>query len=263
VLVTPSHPGNIGAAARALKAMGLNGLNVVAARVGGFRDDPAALALAANAHDVLQQAQGWPDLAAALDGVSLSFAMTGYPREFGPALLDLPEAAARGRAHLDNDPGDLAFVFGSERSGLTNADLTRCTLACAIDADPRHGSLNLAQAVQVVAYECRRARLGVSQVPAPVDEVAGVPGRRPFALEPAATGAEIEALFVHLEQALQAVGFLDPLQPRHLMTRLRRLFGRAVPSRTDVAILRGICAAMIEPKATRAGRRMGRPADGG
>jgi tRNA C32,U32 (ribose-2'-O)-methylase TrmJ len=133
-------------------------------------------------------------------------------------------------------------VFGTERSGLANRDVQRCHFSCAIPADPRFGSLNLAQAVQVTAYEMRCAL----QASPPLQP------QRPI---PRATVEHTERLFVSLEQALTAVGFHDPEQPRHLMARLRSVFDRAELTAAEVDILLGICAAMVEPKALRAGRK--------
>jgi tRNA/rRNA methyltransferase len=248
VLVAPSHPGNIGAAARAIRTMGFRRLAVVAPREPGFRSHDEALAFATHAADVLQAASVHESLTQALDGVRLSFAMTGYAREFGPPLLDLRSAAARAHAHLDGEPGDVAFVFGAERNGLANEDIERCSACCAIAADAQAASLNLAQAVQVAAYECRLALAGGA-----ID-----PRLTPFAAETPASHDHIEGMFAHLEQALVALGYLDPAQPKRLMSRLRRLLARAQPSDAEVDILRGIAAAIVERRAERAGRKGGR-----
>ena len=247
VLVAPSHPGNIGAAARALKTMGLARLAVVAPREAGFREHADALAFAANAPDVLRAATDHATLTEALHGVQLAFGMTGYAREFGPRLIDVRAAAQEARAALADTDAEVAFVFGTERSGLSNDDVERCQACCAIPADARYGSLNLAQAVQVAAYECRRAL------------VADASPASPFGAEAGASVDQVEHLYAHLEQALVTLGYLDPVQPKRLMSRLRRLLARAQPSTAEVDILRGICAAIIERKSDRAGgkRRAG------
>lgn len=248
VLVAPSHPGNIGAAARAIRTMGFARLAVVAPREAGFREHPEALAFATHAVEVLQAATVHDTLAQALDGVRLAFAMTGYGREFGPPLVDLRSAVQRAGALLAETAGDVAFVFGSERSGLGNEDVERCNACCAIAADAAAASLNLAQAVQVAAYECRLALFGGA-----ID-----PRLQPFAAEPPAAHDRLEGLFTHLEQALVAIGYLDPAQPKRLLARLRRLLARAAPSDTEVDILRGIAAAIVERRSARAGRKGGR-----
>jgi len=248
VLVAPSHPGNIGAAARAIRTMGFGRLAVVAPREPGFRSHDEALAFATHAADVLQAATVHETLAAALDGVRLSFAMTGYAREFGPPLFDLRSAAARMRVHLEQEPGDVAFVFGGERNGLANDDVERCSACCAIAADPDAASLNLAQAVQVTAYECRLAVAGGS-IAAQL---------MPFGDQAPAGHEHIEGMFTHLEQALVELGYLDPSQPKRLMSRLRRLLARAQPTDAEIDILRGIAAAIVERRTDRAGRKQSR-----
>jgi tRNA/rRNA methyltransferase len=244
VLVAPSHPGNIGAAARAVKAMGFARLAVVNPRVADFRHDPEAVALSVGAVDVLMAATDHPELSAALAGVTCAYAMTGYTREFGPPLVDLRAACAESGVHLSASGSEVAFVFGTERSGLTNEEVECCHASCAIPADPAHGSLNLAQAVQVAAYEMRLALC------------ADLPASR-FATEPAASVDALEGMYAHLGQALIALGYLDPDVPRKLLSRLRRLLARAHPTASEVDILRGICAAIITRKGERAGSRSG------
>lgn len=247
VLVAPSHPGNIGAAARALKTMGFASLHAVAPRHAGFAAEPEAVALATHGADVLAAAQSHATLTEALAGVTLAFAMTGYAREFGPPLLDLRGAAALAAQELQQPTGDIALVFGTERSGLTNEEVEQCQRCCAIPADAQHGSLNLAQAVMVAAYECRLALYGG----------AIAPDAAPFEEEPAASVDRLEGLYAHLERALVASGFLDDEAPKKLMPRLRRLFARARPSDKEVDILRGICATLETPKHERIGRKHG------
>lgn len=248
VLVAPSHPGNIGAAARAIRTMGFARLAVVAPREPGFKSHAEAVAFAAGAADVLHAATVHADLVDALRGVHFAAAMTGYSRQFGPRLMDLRSAAAQTRALLDagGAPGaEVAFVFGTERSGLANEDVERCHVCCAIPADPAHPSLNLAQAVQVAAYECR---LALHETVAPHDR---------FAAELPATVEATEGMLAHLERALTALGYHDPGEPKHLMARLRRLFARARPTQSEIDILRGVCAAIEQRKEERRGRKQG------
>ena len=251
VLVEPTHCGNIGAAARAIRAMGFCGLSVVAPRASDYRAAADAVALSANAVAVLRESRSHATLVEALDGVTLAFAMTGYPREFGPPHRPVRDAALQAAGWLRQGQGPVAFVFGTERSGLANRDVLRCHFSCAIPADARLGSLNLAQAVQVAAYEMRCALASPADARAPAP-----PGGAPVQM--------IERLFEVLEQALTAIGFHDPQQPRQVMARLRSLFSRAGLGTDEVKLLMGICAAMVEPKRLRAGQKKpGGPKGGG
>jgi tRNA/rRNA methyltransferase len=252
VLVEPSHPGNIGAAARAIKTMGFGNLAVINARHANYRDEPDAVALATGAADVLRASRHETQLVDALAGVTMAYAMTGYDRQYGPPLVDLRSAAHATAGLIDSDAtARVAFVFGTERAGLTNEDVNRCQACCAIPADALFASLNLAQAVQVSAYECRLAL----RASAAVD-----PRQRRFAAaEPAASVDAMESFYRHLEQALLVIGYLDAHEPKRLMPRLRRLFNRARPTATELDVLRGVCAAIIESRAARAGRKGGKP----
>lgn len=228
--------------------MGLAQLHVVAPRHADFATQAEAVALATHGADVLATTRAHASLADALAGVSLAFAMTGYARVFGAPMVDVRAAAAQAALELQGeDRGDIAFVFGTERSGLTNEEVEQCQRCCAIPADPEHGSLNLAQAVMVTAYECRLALYGtavdVAVAPAPDD--------------PPASVERLEGLYAHLERALVAAGFLDAQAPKKLMPRLRRLFARARPTDKEIDILRGICAALEQPKRDRIGTRDG------
>ena len=248
VLVQPTLAANIGAAARAIKTMGFGRLVVVDPRDSSYRSDADAVALATGAADVLAASRSAPDLASGLDGVALAIAMTGYDREFGPPLRDLRSVAAQAAQHLAAlHEGDIAFVFGTERSGLANADVLRCQLCCAIPANPQFASLNLAQSVQVTAYECQLALRGTTTIQ---------PGQLRFGPDDAPAGVEaLEKLYQHFEEAATAVGFHDPAEPKTLMVRVRRLFNRARPTQTEVDLLRGVLAAVIESRADRAGRK--------
>src|SRR5882757_8194863 len=190
VLVEPTHCGNIGAAARAIQTMGFCGLSVVAPRDRGYRGADEAVALAANAIQVLRDSQMHATTVEALHDVNLAYAMTGYAREFGPRHRPLRQAALHAASWLQQGAGAVAFVFGTERSGLVNRDVQRCHFSCAIPADTQFGSLNLAQAVQVAAYELRCA-LSPCEVPPPAS--------RPTAR---ATVEHAERLFESLERAL-------------------------------------------------------------
>jgi tRNA/rRNA methyltransferase len=231
VLVEPSHPGNVGAAARALKTMGFSRLVLVAPRVPQVQTDPEAIAMASGAEDVLASARIVPTIGDALAGVTWSVALTARMREYGPPQLAPREAANEAQAHVRS--GDIAFVFGNERTGLSNEHVERCSALAHIPANPAYSSLNLAQAVQVLADELRMAYLaggGGAAGSTPQDETAS--GRAP--------NDDIERMYVHLENALIALDFLDPANPKKLMSRLRRLFARAGLEREEVNIVRGI-----------------------
>lgn len=249
VLVAPSHPGNIGAAARAIKTMGFARLVVVQPKHADYREHAEAVALATGAADVLTASTSFETLTEALAGVRTACAMTGYDRQFGPPLADLRTCAADS-ARAVGAGEDIAFVFGTERSGLENEDVERCQMCCAIPADPAFSSLNLAQAVQVTAYECQLALRGAAKVH---------DGQRRFVPDEMPAPVEaLEGFYLHLEQALIVVGALDPDEPKRLMQRLRRLFNRARPTQTEIDVLRGVTAAIIESRADRAGRKRGR-----
>jgi tRNA/rRNA methyltransferase len=163
-------------------------------------------------------------------------------------MVDVRRAALQmAQALSSREKGGIAFVFGTERDGLRNEDVERCQFSCGIPASAEFSSLNLAQAVQVTAYECQLALKGDADIQPEqtrfVDEEA-----------PASVGA-LEGLYTHLEQAMVAIGYLDPEEPKRLMARLRRLFNRARPTQTELDVLRGISAAIIESRSERAGRK--------
>lgn len=229
VLVEPSHPGNVGAAARALKTMGFSRLVLVAPRVPHVQSDPEAVAMASGADDVLASAHVVSTLGEALSGVHWSIALTARTREYGPPRLAPRAAAAHACTQVES--GDIALVFGNERTGLANEHVEQCSALAHIPANPAYSSLNLAQAVQVLAYELRVAFL----------EQASEPAQQPAAdTGTLAQSEEIERMYLHLENALIALDFLDPRNPKKLMTRLRRLFARTGLEREEVNILRGI-----------------------
>jgi tRNA/rRNA methyltransferase len=227
VLCATSHPGNIGASARAMQTMGLSRLVLVTPR---HFPDADADAMAAGASAILNAARVVASLDQALAAASLAIGFSARPREF--AGMVLPVRAAMQEALRYAASGDVALVFGTEMSGLSNAELSRCQLVATIPAVPDFGSLNLAAAVQVAAYELRVAALGDSVWTAPT-------------FEPA-TQEEIERLFEQGERALIAIDFLRPAQPKRLLPRLRRLFSRARLEKEEVNILRGILARIEE-----------------
>lgn len=224
VLVEPSHPGNIGGAARAMKNMGLNDLALV--RPKRF-PDPQADWRAAGAADLLRRAAVFDRLEDAIADRMLVAGTTGRARG-----LPWPTKTAEEFAALMAEPDErrVAVLFGREASGLTNEELRLCQLHLVIPASSRYPSLNLAMAVQVVAYELRKA----AEAAPPGVSVTDGWDRAP------ATAAQIADLFQHLEAVLVDIDFLDPRAPRQTMPRLRRLLARARPDETEVAMLRGV-----------------------
>ena len=228
VLCETSHPGNIGAAARAMKTMGVTTLHLVNPR---RFPDPEALWRASRANDVLERASVDDSLDAALHGVAFAVACTARTRDVAVPAMDAREAAARVIAVAHSQP--VALVFGNETYGLTTEEVNKCNVLASIPANPEYSSLNLGAAVQVFAYELRMAA-GHS---APTE---AVPER--------ATHEQVEGFYDHLERAMAETGFLDPEHPKKLMPRVRRLFARAALEPDEVNILRGIVKAMSKPK---------------
>ena len=224
VLARPSHPGNIGSAARAMKTMGLSQLRLVQPRA--FPHDEAS-ALASGALDVLERAQVFETLEAALADCVLAVGCSARSRDLSHPPRALREAAPLVLASAAAAP--VALVFGNETFGLTNEELARCQWLAMIPANPRYASLNLAAAVQVACYELSTAASAFSVPAAPEHEPATV--------------EEVEAFHAHLERAMIASGFLDPQMPKRLMERMRRLFARAALEREEVRFLRGMLAA--------------------
>ncbi len=227
ILVGVSHAGNVGAAARAMKVMGFSDLVLVAPRFADVLSRDETVAMASGAADVLARARVVASLAEALEGVSHACATAMTPRDFGPpteAPRDhLPTVAASGAT--------LGFVFGSERYGLANEDVYRCHACLSIPTHPGYGSLNLAQAVQILAYEWRQALGGFPVAPRTVDASL-------------ADGAAVQGLLEHWQRALVHIGHLDPAAPKKLLPRLNQLLNRAELSQEEVHLLRGIATSM-------------------
>ncbi len=238
----PSHPGNVGSAARAIKTMGFGELVLVAPLTEAITTQPEAISLSSGAADVLARAQVVETLEQALAPVTLAFALTARPRDLGPPVCDIREAASQARAHLaDAQHGRVAIVLGTERSGLTNEHIALCQRICHIPANPEYSSLNVAQALQLAAWEMRYALLEADQrLPAtPALPQPPADGSLP------ASGDKVQALLAHWEQALVAVGFLNPKHPKKLMPRMRHLFGRNALTQDEVDMMRGVCTAML------------------
>ncbi|QTF93437.1 tRNA (cytosine(32)/uridine(32)-2'-O)-methyltransferase TrmJ [Halomonas sp. BM-2019] len=226
VLIGTSHPGNIGATARAMHNMGLADLALVAPRCEPVTAD--SVSRASGADHLVHAARVVETLEQAVADCTLVVGASARSRTLPWPMITPRELGARLPAELAGDGARVALMFGREDSGLTNAELQRCHAHVHIPTNPDFSSLNLAAAVQVLAYECRLAWLAGQEAP---DE------------EPAqalATHEELEHYFAHLERTLIAIGFHDPAMPRQLMARLRRFTLRARPERMELNILRGI-----------------------
>ncbi|MCB5191639.1 RNA methyltransferase [Methylobacillus arboreus] len=230
VLCQTSHPGNIGAAARAMKTMGLSQLMLVKPKSFPHAD---AVAMASGASDILESAQISETLAEALHGTTLAIGMSARRRELSHELVSARIGVQRAISTAHHAP--VAIVFGTEMSGLSNEELGHCQLLAMIPANPEYSSLNLAAAVQVISYELRMAALDNPQ-PAGLEAV------------PLAASEDVERFYSHLEQVLVEIGFLNPAQPKRLMQRLRRLYGRTKLEKEEVNILRGILSATQAPR---------------
>jgi len=229
VLCRPSHPGNIGAVARAMKTMGLTKLYLVEPKQ---FPDPEASTRATGAVDVLESAKIVSSLPAALIGSVFAVALSARQRDIGPTLGAPRETVSRLLAEAGQ--GEVALVFGNETMGLSNEEILHCQAAVTIPTNPAFSSLNLGAAVQVLCYECRMAAF--AQQPPMVE-----PGVTPFS-SAVATNDEVEGLYGHLEQVMTETGFFNPAQPGRLLPKLRRLFGRARLEKDEINILRGILA---------------------
>jgi tRNA/rRNA methyltransferase len=229
VLCETAHPGNIGAAARALKTMGLGRLYLVAPE---RFPDPQAEWLASGATNVLKAARVCANLDQALAGSAFTVACTSRPRGIAVPMVSAREAAARIIEVAREQPA--ALVFGNETFGLTAAEVGRCQLLATIPANPEYSSLNVAAAVQVLAYELRLAAHDGSVPAGKAREMA--------------SHEQVERFYEHLKRAMLEGGFLNPEHPKKLMPRLRRLFGRAHLEKEEVNILRGVIKALSTPK---------------
>jgi len=229
VLIETSHPGNVGATARAMKVMGFAHLVLVRPRFANVLVHEETVAMASGAADILVRARVVDTLDEALADSDHAIATAMTPRDFGPPTLSPREGLAALAAAAP--ARRLAFVFGSERYGMANEDVYRCHAVASIPTAPDYGSLNLAQAVQVMAYEWRQA-LGGFAVQARTAE------------PQLASMQAVQGLLTHWEQALTHIGFLDPAAPKKLMPRLNQLFNRADLRDEEIHILRGIAKAM-------------------
>jgi tRNA/rRNA methyltransferase len=229
ILISTSHAGNVGAAARAMKVMGFDDLVLVAPRWENVLKREETIQRASGALDVLEKARIVATLDEALEGMSYLCATAMTPRDFGPPTL----APREHFPTLAASPHSVAFLFGSERFGMANDDVYRCHAALTIPTNPDFGSLNLGAAIQVIAYEWRCALGGFGVTPsAPVSAPADAQA--------------VAGMLEHLERALVDIEFLDPAAPKKLMPRLNQLFNRAALTPEEIHILRGVAKAMSQ-----------------
>ena len=235
VLLNTSHYGNVGATARAMKVMGFSDLVLVQPRFDDVLSHEDTVAMASGAADILVRARIVGSLVEALDGITFAIATAMTPRDFGPPTQAPRELLPGLAAEVAQGRQRVAFVFGSERFGMRNEDVWRCHACVSIPTHPDYGSLNLAQAVQLVAYDWRTA-LGAYPVQARTTEPV------------LADGAEVAGALQHWQQVLEQIGFLDPAAPKRLMPRLQQLLNRAQLTREELHILRGIARAVGKRK---------------
>ncbi|MBK7547793.1 MAG: RNA methyltransferase [Rhodoferax sp.] len=253
ILINTSHAGNVGAAARAMKTMGFDDMVLVAPRWANVLRREETIQRASGALDVLEKCRVVDTLDEALDGMTHLCATAMTPRDFGPPTVTprehfdlllkkelfthIPrglEAENAGETGAFAKQG-VAFLFGSERFGMSNDDVYRCHACLSIPSNPAFGSLNLGAALQVIAYEWRLALGGFAAALAHAEPVPVMADAR-----------QVAGMLAHLEESLVAIGFLDPAAPKKLMPRLNQLFNRAGVTPEEIHILRGIAKAMAQ-----------------
>ena len=229
VLCQTSHPGNIGSTARAMKTMGFKHLHLVQP---DKYPNPQATALAAGADDVLDNAIVTQTLSEALVGCAFAIGLSARKRYLSHETVNAREATLQASQIAASQP--VAFVFGTEMSGLSNAELDCCQMLAMIPANPEYSSLNLAAAVQVVCYELRMATLEGKIEPTGALELA--------------TNDALEGFYAHLEETLLKIGYLNPAAPKKLSERMRRIYARARLEKEEVNLLRGVLTLTQEPR---------------
>lgn len=275
IMLGTSHPGNVGSAARALKTMGFTQLVLAAPKDKGFLKHPEAIALASGAADILEKAVVYDSLDEALANTTLSFALTARSRDMGPPALDIRHAAVEAQSHLQSmAQSEVAIILGPERIGLDNEEISRCHRICHIPANPEYSSLNVAQAMQLAAWELRYAyNSGVVAPSALTDfkEGSSVEAEQKRAVMPAweaahimqqlaqkdgalsinqalAPQAQVEAFITHWQEAMIHLDFLNPTRPKKLMPRMRYLFNRCHMTQEEVDMMRGVCTKILKLK---------------
>jgi tRNA/rRNA methyltransferase len=245
IMTNPSHPGNVGAAARALKTMGFQQLRLVKPKVDDITKHDDAIAFASGAQDVLTASREFNEFNDALEGITLSFALTARPRDLGPNCLNIREAAVLAQKHLaTSDDNQVAVVLGTERTGLSNEQISHCHYICYIPANPDYSSLNVAQAIQLAAWELRYALIEDNpysnnqekmklDFPEPIQD-------------PLAPQEQVEALLAHWQKALEAIEFINPQQPKKTMLKMRYWMLRSRLTQNEVDMMRGVCTQILK-----------------
>ena len=240
VMMRTSHPGNVGSAARAIKTMGFSALHLVEPAYEYMARKAEAISLSSGAFDVLEAAQNHETMLEALGESQLVFGLTARDREFGPPAISLHEAVSMASsAVVANKP--VSFVFGTERTGLDNEDLKHCTHRVWIDANPSYPSLNLAQAMMIVAYSMRQGLMKELAIDSSAPESLAS-NNAPELADPSAIAAMLE----HWQQGLEAIDYLKPENPKKLMPRLQSLFARTALQKEEIDLLRGIAKQMLQ-----------------
>lgn len=253
ILVAPRMAANVGSTARAMKTMGFSQLVLVRPPDDGHQptynfklDHPEAVALASGAIDVLTNARIVNTLDEALQGCEQSVALTARPREWSGAVVQLPQQVAKGSIAAQ-EGAHVAYVFGNERFGLSNEDVSRCHAICTINVNPDYSSLNLSQAVQVVAYSQRLALVGedaIARTNRPIQAAQNMQFSRELSSEKPATHEQIQGMAQHWLDVLEQADYYDPALPRRLKERLSSLWARAGLTTADVDMLRGMASAL-------------------
>lgn len=238
VLIETSHPGNVGSAARALKTMGFKDLRLISPKITGIAQATEAIALASGAADILEASQESASLESVVQDCALVLGLTSRDREFGPPALNWQDARHLIQAAIEGKQR-VALLFGPERTGLDNHHLSLCTHRVWLDANPLYPSLNLAQALMVCAFTLRESLSEDSDSPPLASNLESVDFADPVA---------VAAMLEHWRQGLEAIGYLDPANPKKLMPRLQALFARARLQKEEVDLLRGIAKQMLLKK---------------
>lgn len=236
VLVETSHPGNVGSAARALKTMGFSDLRLISPKIPTVAQAPEAIALASGAVDILESSQETSSLESAVQDCALVLGLTSRDREFGPPALNWQDARPLVQAAIAGHQR-VALLFGPERTGLDNNHLSLCTHRVWLDANPLYPSLNLAQAIMVCAFTLRESLNQDLEIPS----FSSAPSERVDYADPVAVAAMLE----HWREGLEAIGYLDPTNPKKLMPRLQALFARTRLHKEEIDLLRGIAKQML------------------